>query len=118
MVQEPHQEIQEKWDECKKSWTKINQAMRDIGLLEFSKPDDFVELHDMVKLHVKQESSWAAEREKVVKMARGQVKKFMEHPMSTWTMLQQLSAKVVKYQARVVEIKEILSTPMDQHIFL
>jgi hypothetical protein len=32
MAQEPHQEIQEKWDECERSWTKINRAIRDIAL--------------------------------------------------------------------------------------
>ena len=42
----------------------------------------------------------------------------MEHAIKAQTMLQQLSAKVVKYQAWEVEIKDILSAPMDQHIFL
>jgi hypothetical protein len=42
----------------------------------------------------------------------------MEHPIKAWAVLQQLSVKVVKYWAWAVEIKEILSTPMDQHIFL
>jgi hypothetical protein len=32
MAEESHQEIQEKWVECEKSWTKINRAMRDIIL--------------------------------------------------------------------------------------
>jgi hypothetical protein len=55
--QEPHWEIQDKWAECENSWTKINQAMRDISLPEFSTPEDFVDLHDIFKLHVKQDSS-------------------------------------------------------------
>jgi hypothetical protein len=115
MAQEPHQEIQEKWVDCERSWTKINQAMRDIDLLEFGTPDDFVDLHDMVKLHAKHDSSWATEIEKVANMASGQVQQFMEHPIKARIVLQQLSAKVVKYRARAVEIKEILSAPMDQH---
>jgi hypothetical protein len=59
MAQEPHREIQEKWAKCEKIWTKINQAMRDIGLPEFDTPDDFVDLRDIVKSHVEQDSSWA-----------------------------------------------------------
>jgi hypothetical protein len=44
MAQEPHREIQEKWVECKKIWTKINRAMRDIILPKFGTPDDFFDL--------------------------------------------------------------------------
>jgi hypothetical protein len=42
----------------------------------------------------------------------------MEHPIKARTVLHQLSAKVVKYQAQAVEIKEILSAPTDQHRFM
>jgi hypothetical protein len=73
MAQEPHQEIQEKWVDCERSWTKINRAMRDIGLPEFGTPEDFVDLHDIVKLHAEQDSSWTAEIEKVANMVPGQV---------------------------------------------
>jgi hypothetical protein len=73
MAQEPHREIQEKWAECEKSWTKINRAMRDIDLPEFGTPDDFVDLRDIVKSHAEQDSSWAAEIEKVADMVPGQV---------------------------------------------
>jgi hypothetical protein len=59
MAQEPHREIQEKWAECEKIWTKINRAMRDIDLPEFGTPDDFVDLRDIVKSHAEQDSSWA-----------------------------------------------------------
>jgi hypothetical protein len=57
------------------------------------------------------------EIEKVENMAPGQVQQFMEHPIKARTVLQQLSAKIVKYRARAVEIKEILSALMDQHRF-
>jgi hypothetical protein len=40
--------------------------MRDIGT-----PNDFVDLHDIVKSHAKQDSSWAAEITKVEDMALG-----------------------------------------------
>ena len=41
----------------------------------------------------------------------------MEHPIKAQTVLQQLSVKVVKYQAQAVEIKEVPSVSMDQHRF-
>ena len=69
MAQEPHQEIQDKWIKCEKIWTKINRAMRDIGLPKFGTPDDFVDLRDIFKSHAKQDLSWAKEIAKVVDMA-------------------------------------------------
>jgi hypothetical protein len=74
-------------------------------------------LRSIVKLQVKHDSSWDAKIKKVVNMVPGQVQQFMEHPIKARTVLQQLSAKIVKYHALAVEIKEILSTPMDQHRF-
>jgi hypothetical protein len=71
MAQEPHREIQEKWVECEKIWTNINREMRDIGLPEFGTPDDFVDLHNIVKSHTEQDSSWDDEIEKVADMAPG-----------------------------------------------
>jgi hypothetical protein len=55
--------------------------MRDIGLPKFSSPEDFVDLHDIVKQHAEKESSWSTEIENVENMALGQVKQFMEHPI-------------------------------------
>jgi hypothetical protein len=46
-------------------------------------------------------------------MTPGQVQQFMEHPIKARAMLQQLSARIVKYQAHAVEIREILSAPME-----
>jgi hypothetical protein len=88
MAQEPHQEIQEKWVECENSWTKINRAMRDISLLKFGTPYEFVDFHDIVKLHLEQDSSWAAQIAKVVNMAPGQVYQFIEHPIKDQTVFQ------------------------------
>jgi hypothetical protein len=51
MVQEPHQKMQERWEECVKSWEKINKEMRDIHLLEFDQLEDFIDLRDIVKQH-------------------------------------------------------------------
>jgi hypothetical protein len=70
-----------KWVECKRNWTKINWTMRDISLPEFDTPDNFVDLHDIVKLHVEQDSLWVAEIAKVANMAPSQVQQFMEHPI-------------------------------------
>jgi hypothetical protein len=117
MAQEPQWEIQEKWVDCERSWVKINREMKDIGLPEFGSPEDFVDLHDIVKQHAEQDSTWTAEIEKVASMAPGQVQQFMEHPIKARAILQQLSVKIVKYRARAVEVKEILSAPMDQHRF-
>jgi hypothetical protein len=61
MAQEPHQEIQEKWVKCEKSWTNINQGMRDINLPEFDTLGDFVDLHEIIKLHAEQDSLWDVE---------------------------------------------------------
>ena len=47
--------------------------MRDIDLPKFGTLDDFFDLHDIVKLHVEQDSSWILEITKVVNMASGQV---------------------------------------------
>jgi hypothetical protein len=91
--------------------------MRDISLPEFVTPEDFVDLHDIVKLHAEQDSSWNAEIEKVENMAPVKVQQFMEHPIKAQTVLQQVSVKVVKYQAQAVEIKEVPSVSMDQHRF-
>ena len=55
--------------------------MRDISLPEFGNPDDFVDLHDIVKLHAEQESLWDAEIEKVANMVPSQVHQFMENPL-------------------------------------
>jgi hypothetical protein len=117
MAQEPHHEIQEKWAKCERSRTKINQAMRGIDFPEFGTPEDFVDLHDIVKLHAEQVSLGPTEIEKVANMVRGEVQQFMEHLIKAHTVIQQLSAKVVKYQAQAMEIKDILSVLMDQHRF-
>jgi hypothetical protein len=73
MAQEPQQDIQEKWADCKKSREKINREMKDIGLPEFGSPKDFVDLHDIAKQHEEQYSAWTKKIEKVVSMASIQV---------------------------------------------
>ena len=74
MAQEPHRKIQEKWARCEKNWIKINWVMKDIELLEFGTPDDFNDLHDIVKSHIEQDSTWAKELAKVTDTVPGQVR--------------------------------------------
>jgi hypothetical protein len=118
MAQEPQREIKEKWVECEKTWENINREMKDIGLPEFGSPEDFVDLHDIFKQHAEQDSTWTIDIEKVASMAPGQVQNFMEHPTKARVVLQWLSVKIVKYRAWVVEVKSIISSPMDHHSFL
>jgi hypothetical protein len=47
--------------------------MRDIGFPEFGAPKDFVDLHEIIKLHAEQDSSWIEKIEKVENMVPGQV---------------------------------------------
>jgi hypothetical protein len=91
--------------------------MKDIGLPEFGSPEDFVDLHDIVKRHAEQDSVWEVEIVQVVSMTPGQVHNFMEHLIKARAVLQRLSAKVIKYREWAIEIKETLSAPMDQHKF-
>jgi hypothetical protein len=73
--------------------------MKDIGLLELGPPEDFVDLHDIVKQHVERDSAWKSEITKVERMAPGQVKQFMEHVIKAPIVLQWLSVKIFKYRA-------------------
>jgi hypothetical protein len=61
MDQESQWEIQDKWVDCERSKTNINQAMRDINLPKFNSLEDFVDLHDIVKQHAEQDSLWTLE---------------------------------------------------------
>jgi hypothetical protein len=91
--------------------------MKDIGLPEFGTPDDFVNLRDIVKLHIEQDSSCVEELAKVIDTALGQVRQFMEHPIKARAMLRQLSVNLVKYRGHAVEIRDIYAAPMEQHRF-
>jgi hypothetical protein len=117
MVQEPQRKIQERWGECEKSWEKINREMENIDLPEFGPPENFTDLHDIVKRHAEQDSTWEAEISQISSMTPGQVKKFVEHPIKSLAVLQCLSVKLIRYRERAVEIKEVFSAPMDQHRF-
>jgi hypothetical protein len=73
MAHEPQREIQKKWVKCEKGWENINREMKGIGLPEFGSHEDFVDLHDIVKRHVEQESPWAVDITQVASMAPGQI---------------------------------------------
>jgi hypothetical protein len=51
-------------------------------------------------------------------MALDQVQQYMDYPIKDRAVLQHLSVKIVKYWEQAVEVKEILSSLMDQHRFL
>jgi hypothetical protein len=53
--------------------------MKDINLPEFVSLEEFLDLHDIVKQHAEQDSTWIIEIEKVASMVPGQVQQFMEH---------------------------------------
>ena len=91
--------------------------MRNIDLPEFGPPEDFSDLHDIVKQHEEKDFAWEAEISQISSMILGQVNKFMEPPIKSLAILQHLSVKLIKYNERVIEIKEVLSTPMDQDRF-
>jgi len=91
--------------------------MKDIELPEFDRPDDFIDLCDIVESHTKQYYSWAKRLAKVTDTVPGQVQQFLEHSIRAWTVLQQLNTSLVKYRVHVVEIGGIYMAPMEQHIF-
>jgi len=87
--------------------------MKDIGLPEFFTLNNFVNLRDIVKSHIEQDSAWSEELAKVTYTMPGKVKQFMEHSIKDRAMLQQLNASLVKYRAHTVEIKEIYVASME-----
>jgi hypothetical protein len=93
---------------CEKGWEEINQETKGIGLLEFGSPEDFVDLHAIVKRHLEQDSAWEVEISHVASMTLGQIQHFMEHLIKDHAILRCLSAKIIKYREREVEVKEIL----------
>jgi len=117
MVQKPQWKIQERWRECEKIWEKINQEMENTDLPESDPLENFVNFHDIVKRHVEKDSAREVEISQISSMTLGQVKEFVEHPIKTLAVLQCLSVKLIRYRERAMEIKEVFSTPMDQHRF-
>jgi len=118
MVQEPQQKMQERWAECEKRWDKINLEMKGINLPEFGPPEDFVDLQDIVKQHEEQDLAWETNISQTSSMIPSLAKKFMEATIKALAVLQRLSVKLIKYKERAVELKEVLSTIMNQHRLL
>jgi hypothetical protein len=92
-------------------------VMKDIKLPEFDTPDDVINLRDIVESYAKKYSSWAKRLPQVTDIALGEVQQFLEHPISTRAVLQQLGASLIKYQTHAVEIREVYALPMEQHLF-
>jgi hypothetical protein len=117
MSQEPHREIQNKWEKCEKHWGEINKSMKDIGLPKFDDHDNFIDLCDIVGSDAKKDSVWAKDLAKVTDTTPRQVKIFMEHSMKAQTVLQQLNTSIVNYRAHAMEIRGFYMTPMEHHRF-
>jgi hypothetical protein len=117
MSRDPHREIQEQWAKCQKHWGKINKVIKNVGLPKFDTPDEFINLSDVFKIHVEQDSLWAEECAKVTDAKPGQVQQFTEHPIRARAMLQQLNSSLVKYLVHAVDIKGVYVAPMEQHRF-
>jgi hypothetical protein len=71
--------------------------MKDIGLPEFISPEDFVDLHDIVKRNEKHDSTGEVEIVQVESVTPCQVHKFMEHLIKAHVVLQHLSSKMTIY---------------------
>jgi hypothetical protein len=102
---------------CNKNWGKIKKIMKDVELPEFSTPDNFIDLNNVVKMHAEEDALWTEEFTKIADAKPGQVRKFTEHLIRAQTMLQQLKFSLVKYRVNAVDISGIYAAPMEQHRF-
>ena len=71
--------------------------MKDARIPEFSTLDNFIDLSDVVKLHVEQDALWTEEFAKIADARPRQVRQLAEHMITTRTILQQLKSSLVKY---------------------
>ena len=78
--------------------------MKDIKLPEFGTPSEFIDIRDVLKVYVEQDSLWNEECAKVDDERPGQVQQFIEHPIRAKTMLQQLNSTLINYRAHAVDI--------------
>jgi hypothetical protein len=88
MYRDPHREIEEQYAKCQKHWDKINKVMKDIKLPEFDTPSESINIRDVLKVYVEQDSIWTEECAKVADARPGQVQQFTKHPIRAKTMLQ------------------------------
>jgi hypothetical protein len=94
MVQEPHQKMQEIWEECVKSWVKINKEMRDIHLTKFGQPEDLTYLHDVVRQPTKKDQAYEVEISQILTLVMGHIKKFMKPLIGASEFLQTVKCQV------------------------
>jgi hypothetical protein len=91
--------------------------MKDIELLEFGTPENFVDLRDIVESHTKQDLLLAKELTNMTDAITGQVQQFMEHLIRARTVLQQLNTSLLKYWMHAMDVRGIHVAPMEQHRF-
>jgi hypothetical protein len=72
--------------------------MKKIDLPEFGSLENFSDLHDIVKQHTKKDLAWEPKISQISSMTPGQVNKFMEHLIKYLTVLQCLSANLIRYR--------------------
>jgi hypothetical protein len=92
--------------------------MKDTGLPKFGSPEDFVDLHDIVKQHAEQDSTWTAKIEKVANRVPGQVQQFMEHPIKARNNITIVKCEDIQVSGMGSRSKGGPFGPMDQHRFL
>jgi hypothetical protein len=57
------------------------KVMKDIKLPEFGIPSEYINIRDVLKMYVEQDSLWTEEWAKVVDVRPIQVQQFIEHPI-------------------------------------
>jgi hypothetical protein len=90
--------------------------MRDISLPEFSMPDDFINLNDMVKQCMESDEKFESDVFEVKRMEGGKFKRLVDGLIGASWVLQHLSPKIDWFKDQVMEMKDRLSAPMDQHV--
>jgi hypothetical protein len=91
--------------------------MKDIKFPEFGNPSEFIDIRNLLKMYVEQDSLWVEECAKVADARLGQVRQFTEHPIRAKTILQQLNSTLIKYRAHAMDIRGIYAAPVEQHRF-
>jgi hypothetical protein len=110
--------MQDRWEYFLKNWGKINKKMKDIGFLEFGMLNDFVNLNDVVKQCMESDEKFEVNISEVKRMEGGLFKRLTDRIIGATWVLQYLNPKIDRFKYRVMEMKDKLNAPMDQHHFL
>jgi hypothetical protein len=86
--------MHDNWEECLKNWEKINQKMRDIQLLEFSMPGEFVDINDIVKQIAEHDHKFEADFLKITTLGTRQGRNFVDRPIGASIVLRYLRSNM------------------------